>query len=247
MKAKNLFACLVLLLLALATKAQRCDLIQNIMHLEGRMDTTFYIRDPESHMVTEILRPQPEGGHTREAYTVADGHVYRMEAGYFSFSYFHDDQNRVTGYMIFDDLNVSNFFYTLEYDAEGRLVQYTGYATAFLEDTVVTDITKYFYEGDKMVKMEEYTDNPDSHSLPSTTTTFEYDDHLNPDYNLAYGSNRPFKYMLTKQTVSDDDGVYEPYSFTSQCTYNQQGYPVKCVLSYLDGSEAVEEFIYRCE
>lgn len=245
MKAKTLFACL-LLLLALATKAQQCDLAQKIMHLEGRMDTTFYTRDPASHLATEILRPQPEGGHTREAYTVAEGQVYRMEAGYFSFSYFHDDQGRVTGYMIFDDLNVSNFYYTLEYDKKGRLVQYTGFETPFLADTVVMEFTKYYYEGDKMVKMEEYTDHPDNKSVPTTTTTFEYDDHINPEYNPAYGSNRPFKYMITKETVSDGDGVYEPYSYTRKCTYNKQGYPVRCVSTFLDGAETVEEFTYQC-
>lgn len=245
MNSKKLFSCLVLLLLAMAAQAQPCDLTQKVVSLEGRMDTTFYTHDPENHMVTEILRPQPDGGHLREVYRVGEGRVSVMEAGYFSFSYFHDDQNRVTGYMIFDDLNVSNFYYTLEYDAKDRLVQYTGYETPFLEDTVVSEITKYYYKGDKMVKMEEYTDRPDDKSPPSTTTTFEYDDHLNPEYNPLYGSNRPFKYMITKQTVSDSNGVYDPYSFTRTCTYNKQGYPVKCVSRYFDGSETVETFTYH--
>jgi hypothetical protein len=247
MDFKKLFSCLVLLALVVAAEAQPCDLTQKVMYLEGRMDTTFYAHDLESHLVTEILRPQPDGGHSREVYRVGGGRVNWMESGYFSFSYFHDDQNRVLGLMVFDDLNVSNFYYTLDYDAQGRLIKYTGYATPFLEDTVVTEITKYAYEGDKMVKMEEYTDSPDSNSLPSTTTTFEYDNHLNPEYNPLYGSNRPFKYMITKQTVSDSDGVYDPYSFTRECTYDKQGYPVKCVARYLDGSETVETYTYRCD
>ncbi len=247
MNSKHLFSCVVLLLLAFVVDAQQCNLTQKIMHIEGRMDTTFYTRDPETHLATKILRPQPDGSHTREGYSVAEGRVNRMEAGYFSFSYFHDDQDRVIGFMTFDDLNVSNFFYTLEYDAQGRLVKHTGFETPFLADTVVSEFTKFYYEGDKMVKMEEYTDNPDSTSLPTTTTTFEYDNHLNPEFHPAYGSNRPFKYMIVKATVSDSNGVYEPYSYTRKCTYNKQGYPVKCVSKYLDGAETEERFIYQCK
>jgi hypothetical protein len=243
---KKLLLFLVVLQLAVAGGAQTCDLVQKVVKLEGRMDTTFYTHDAENHLVTEVLRPQSEGGHLRETYNVGEGWVNSMETTNFSFAYFHDDQNRVIGYMIFDDLNVSNFYYTLDYDAEGRLVKYTGFETPFLADTVVSEITRYYYEGDKMVKLEEYNDYPDSNSLPASTTTFEYSDHLNPEYNPLYGSNRPFKYMITKQTYSDSDGVYDPYSFTRECTYNKQGYPVKCVSHYLDGGETEENFTYRC-
>ncbi len=247
MDFKKLSSFFVLLLLAVSVGAQTCDLTRKVVSLEGRMDTTIYAHDPESRLVTEVLRPQSDGGHLRETYRVGEGRLNYMEATNFSFAYFHDDQNRVMGYIVYDDLNVSNFYYTLEYDAQGRLVKYTGFETPFLADTVVSEITKYAYEGDKMVKMEEYTDQPDGNSIPATTTTFEYSDHLNPEYNPIYGSNRPFKYMITKQTVSDSDGVYDPYSFTRECTYNKQGYPVKCVSHYLDGSETVEHFTYQCD
>jgi hypothetical protein len=247
MEFKKLLSFLVLLLIAVSVRAQTCDLTRKIEHLEGRMDTTFYEYERKSHLLTGILRPQSEGGHLREVYQVADGRVNSMEATNFRFAYFHDDQNRVIGFIVFDDLNVSNFYYTLDYDAGGRLVKYTGFETPYLADTVVSEITRYYYEGDKMVKMEEYNDRPDSNSLPTTTTTFEFSDHLNPEYNPMYGSNRPFKYMVSKQTVHDSDGIYDPYSFTRECTYNKQGYPVKCVSHYLDGSETVEEFLYKCK
>ncbi len=247
MNFKKLLSFLVLLLIAVAAWSQACDLTRKIVSLEGRMDTTFYEHEKKSHLVTKILRPQSEGGHLQEMYRVGEGRVNSMEATNFRFAYFHDDQDRVIGYIVYDDLNVSNFYYTLDYDEQGRLVKYTGFETPFLADTVVSEITKYYYEGDKMIKMEEYNGSPDSNSLPTTTTTFEYSDHLNPEYNPMYGSNRPFKYLVTKQTVSDGDGVYDPYSFTRECTYNKQGYPVKCVSHYLDGSETVEEFTYRCK
>lgn len=244
MNPKKLLLSLVLLLLAVSAGAQTCLLTRKVERLEGRMDTTFYAHDAQSRMVTEILRPQPDGGHLRETYRVGEGRVSAMEAVNFTFSYFHDDEDRVIGFIVYDDLNVSNVFYTLDYDKQGRLIRFTGFETPFLADTVVSEITKYYYEGDKMVKMEEYTDYPDSTSLPTTTTTFAYSNHLNPEYNPAYGSNRPFKYMVAKQTVSDGEGVYEPYSFTRECTYNKQGYPVKCVSRHLDGSEREERFEY---
>jgi YD repeat-containing protein len=244
---KTLLALIVLLQLTICLNAQTCDLTRKIVSIEGRMDTTFYEHDRKTHLVTEILRPQTDGGHLRETYQVGEGRVNRMQTTNFSFAYFHDDDNRVIGYIVYDDLNVSNFFYTLDYDDQGRLVKYTGFETPFLSDTVVSEFTRYHWEGDKMVKMEEYSSYPDSNSLPTATTTFEYSDHINPEYNPLYGSNRPFKYVITKQTYSDSDGVYDPYSFTRECTYNKQGYPVKCISHYLDGSEVTENYTYKCK
>lgn len=246
---KKTILCLTLLFAVVCTvSAQKtCYLTEKSVAIEDRVDVTAYTFDKKTNLLTDLNRPSGDGSHYLETYNYGNGVLNSMQSGNFSFLYFHDDQDRIIGFIDYDDLGVSNSYHTMDYDAEGRLVKLTSFETPFLQDTVVAEFNKYYYEGDKMVKMETYTNYPDSASSPSSTTTYEYNDKKNPEYNPICFPQIP-KHVITKEVYTDSDGIYEDFSHTRECTYNEQGYPVKCTLRYMDGSEkAVETYTYKCK
>ena len=246
---KSQFALFLLFLtLGFSASAQKtCQLTRKIEALEGRIDTTLYQYEKKSGQLKQIDRPSTEGGYYSEKYNYGLEVLNSMESRGFSFLYFHDDANRMIGFVDYDDLSVSHFYHTYDYDTEGKVVRFTTFETPFLEDTVVAEFSKFSYEGEKMVKQERFENYPDSNSAPSMTILYEYTDKRNPEYNPLCFPNQP-KFLVAKEVHNDLDGIYEDFSHTRECTYNPEGYPLKCTLKYLDGSEkGTEEYSYKCK
>jgi hypothetical protein len=243
-----LIVVLLCLVSGMSAQAQKsCHLTRKIVSMEGRIDTTDYQYHQETGRLLQVNRPYMEGGQYAEKFNYGIEVLNSMESRGFSFLYFHDDANRINGVIDYDDLSVSHSFRTMEYDAEGRLIRYTTFETPFMEDTLVAEFSKFSYEGEKMVKHERFENYPDSNSAPSMTILFEYTDKKNPEYNPLCFPFQP-KLLVAKEVHDNLDGIYEDFSHTRVCKYNAEGYPVKCTLKYINGSDkGVEEYFYECK
>jgi len=228
-------------------QAQTCYLKQYIVTEQGKTDTTFYIYDDKTNLLEERKYPIYEGGHYVYTYSYYDGVLYTVYDGMFYHNYSYNDKQQISR-VIDTDGGVSNFFQTYIYDNENRLVKIIHYETQYMEDTIISMFYNYYYDGDKLIKREDFENYPDTNSAPSSITTYEYDTHKNPGYNPIYASLTE-KYMVTKSLYYGNDGnLFDEYCFTRTCTYNKQGYPVNCTVSYLDGTEkATEVYTYKCK
>jgi hypothetical protein len=239
-----------LLLISFAStilQAQTCLLLEKTTSIGDRQDTIFYSYDAQSHLLKTRQLPYYDGGYLEEEYQYGDGVLNSMRSGNFSFLYFHDD-NRVVGVVDYDDLGVSHFYHTFNFDDQQRLIQYTTFETPFLADTLISEYEKYYYEGQELRKIETYTDYPDENTLPYSTVTYSYGKEKSPIYNPIFDPLQVQQHIVIKEVYENDNAVDDEFSHTRSCTFNAQGYPTKCTLNYLNGEKkGTETYRYQCD
>lgn len=230
-----------------SVSAQTCYLTEKITTRSGNSDTIYYVYDDETHLLTEN-RYKAFDNYYKETYRYYERTLSSVFDGMFTHSYFTDKKGRIEGVIDFDDLGVSNFYQTFTYDNKDRLVKHTSFETPFMEDTLVSSYNAFYYDGDKMVKMEEFTNYPDKDAVPNSTTLYEYITLKNAEYNPIYFPLNTTNAVVSKLTYKDSEGVnFDEYCYTRQCTSNKEGYPVKCTVTYFDGTVDEEVYIYRCK
>lgn len=228
--------------------AQTCYLQEKVVTRFAESDTTFFVYDDKTNLLTENRFKVFDNYYT-DTYHYYEGTLSSVFDGMFTHSYFTDKKGRAEGVIDADDLGVSNFYQTFTYDTKGRLVKHTYFETPFMSDTLVSSFTLFHYEGDKMVKMEEFASHRESDTQPTSTTLCEYSTLKNPEYNPLYFPTHTEKYVVSKLIYKEADGVqYDDYCYTCECTSNKEGYPVKCILNYLDGTlKEIEDYTYKCK
>jgi hypothetical protein len=233
-----------------STLAQTCYLQEKVTtRSDNSVSKNFYTYDDATHLLTEYKYPYSGDEFITEKFSYYEGTLNSVFEGMYTHSYFTDKKGRIEGVIDADDLGVSNFYQTFIYDTKGRLAKHTFFETHYMEDTSVASFTVFYYEGDKMVKMEEFASHRESDSQPTSTILYEYSTLKNPEYNPLYFPANTEKYVVTKLIYKEADGVpYDDYCYTRECTSNKEGYPVKCTLKYLDGTlKEVEDYTYRCK
>lgn len=236
--------------------AQTCYLEKYLVSADGNTDTTFYTYDKETHLLKQLIAPSSDDA-TGETFSYYEGQltsIYEaLRSNNYQYGYTHDcfynDKGLLEQVVDYDDLRVSNSYQAFSYDNKNRLVQATWYETSYL-DTGIISFARYSYDGDKMIKMEDYGEYPAPDSPPQYVTVYEYADKKNPTFGQysVYSPSLTEKYVVTKLVCSNAEGdIVDDYSYTRECTYNKAGYPTKCTVKYLDGTvKETETYIYDC-
>ncbi len=229
--------------------AQNCLITEYIVIYSDSQDTTHYTYDKKSRLLTDLTYPMDGGGYITEQRDYFEGVLVSLREGGYRHDYFYNDKKQLQKITDHDDLGASYFYQEFTFDNQNRLTKHAFYDNYNYDEYVVTAFNTYRYEGDKKVIMEEYHDYHDEMKTPQYTYVTEYGDKLNPFYQPVAFPDVSQKYLAEKEVITQYDGaLVEEYSYTRTCTYNKEGYPVGCMIKYLDGTEMkLEKYTYNCK
>ncbi len=229
--------------------AQTCRITEFISLDNESWDTTHYSYDKKSGLLNDLTYPMYGGGYITEYRDYFEGVLISLREGGFRHDYFYNDKKQLEKITDHDDLGASNFYQEFTFDDQNRIIKHAFYDNYNYDEYVVTAFNTYRYEGDKKVIMEEYHDYHDGMKTPQYTYVMEYTDKLNPFFQPIAFPDVSQKFLAEKEVCTQYDGaIVDEYSYTRTCTYNKEGYPVECMIKYLDGTEMkLEKYTYTCK
>jgi hypothetical protein len=248
MNVRSLFFFVLLLVCIQNLSAQNCLIKEYIVTDNERSDTTRYVYDNKTHLLTELTYPMHDGDYLTEKRNYYDGQLISLTEGGYSHDYIYNDKKQLEKIIDYDDLRMSNFYQEFVFDNQNRLLKHT-YYESYEGNYMVSAFDTYSYKGDSIMIMEEFHDYHDDMKTPQYTYVYEYGDKAEPLFQPIAFPDGIQKYLVKKVVCTKYDNTFvDEYSYTRTCTYNTQGYPIECMVKYIDGTEKqLEQCTYYCK